>query len=292
MYRDTIAKFAGAGAHKAQSVRRSPVAFLVGAAMAGAYIGFGDIIMFTVGAHADPAWSHLVMGSVFAAALTIVIFAGSELFTGTAMYMSFALLEGSSNVRDTLLVWIVCWIGNLVGAVVLAELLHLAGGGTLLNDGSAEFFSVVSAKINASGLELFVRGLLCNWLVCLAIWMCGRTDNDAAKIALIFWPIMIFVAAGFEHSVANMFTFATALLGEHPAGVTLAGAAHNLFWVTCGNIIGGMIMMGAGYWIQEHGIGHEGHATVTGTASPTPGPPSGMSTPAASHGLKARGVVA
>jgi hypothetical protein len=70
------------------------------------------------------------------------------------------------------------------------------------------------------------------------------------------------------------------------------GAAHNLFWVTCGNLIGGMIMMGAGYWIQEHGIGHEGHATVTGTASPLPSPRSGMPTPAASHGLKAPELVA
>lgn len=253
MYRDTIAKYAESGAHKAGMVRAHLLSFLIGSALAGAYIGFGDIFMFTVGAHADPSWSHLVMGAVFASALTIVVFAGSELFTGTAMYMPFAVLRGDSSIGDMVRVWIACWVGNLAGAVVLAALLHMAGGGVLLTDGSSEFFAVVAAKAAAPGYELFARGLLCNWLVCLAIWMCGRTENDAAKIALIFWPIAIFVACGFEHSVANMFVFALALLGEHPETVTFEGAVHNLVWVTLGNLAGGGLMVGLGYWLQERG---------------------------------------
>ena len=264
MYRDTIAKYAESGAHKAGMVRAHLLSFLIGSALAGAYIGFGDIFMFTVGAHADPSWSHLVMGAVFASALTIVVFAGSELFTGTAMYMPFAVLRGDSSVADMLRVWIACWVGNLVGAVVLAALLHMAGGGVLLTDGSSEFFAVVVAKMAAPGYELFARGLLCNWLVCLAIWMCGRTENDAAKIALIFWPIAIFVACGFEHSVANMFVFALALLGEHPGTVTFAGAVHNLLWVTLGNLAGGGLMVGLGYWLQERGTDRKAEAAVPG----------------------------
>jgi nitrite transporter NirC len=271
LYRDTIAKYAEAGAHKAVMARLHLFSFLVGSALAGAYIGFGDIFMFTVGAHADPAWAHLVMGAVFASALTIVIFAGSELFTGTAMYMPFAVLRGSSSTLDLLLVWVMCWLGNLVGAIVLAALLHMAGGGTLLTDGSSEFFTVVAAKMAAPGYELFARGLLCNWLVCLAIWMCGRTENDAAKIALIFWPIAIFVACGFEHSVANMFVFALALLGEHPDTVSFGGAVHNLLWVTLGNLVGGGLMVGLGYWVQERGSGHEADA-VAGAPGAAPRP--------------------
>ncbi|OWJ68974.1 formate/nitrite transporter family protein [Inquilinus limosus] len=267
MYRDTIARYAEAGAHKAGMVRAHLMAFLIGSALAGAYIGFGDIFMFTVGAHADPSWSHLAMGAVFASALTIVVFAGSELFTGTAMYMPFAVLRGDSGVGDMLRVWIACWVGNLVGAVVLAALLHMAGGGVLLTDGSSEFFAVVAAKIAAPGYELFARGLLCNWLVCLAIWMCGRTENDAAKIALIFWPIAIFVACGFEHSVANMFVFALALLGEHPETITLEGAAHNLAWVTLGNLAGGGLMVGLGYWLQERGVDRQAEAAIPAPAA-------------------------
>jgi nitrite transporter NirC len=256
MYQDSIDHFAQSGEEKAEEVRSHFPAFLIGAAMAGAYIGFGDIIMFTAGAHADPAWAHLVMGVVFSSALTIVVFAGSELFTGTAMYMPLAVLTRRSRVADMLLVWIAAWIGNLIGAVVLAGLFHLAGGGVLLGDGSQAFFSIVSAKMSAGSLELLARGILCNWLVCLAIWMAGRTENAAAKIMLIFWPITIFVAAGYEHSVANMFTFSMALMGEHPANITLAAAVHNLIWVTLGNLIGGAVFMALGYWLQVHGTGH------------------------------------
>lgn len=256
MYEDSITGFAESGAHKAQVVRKQLFAFLTGAAMAGAYIGFGDILMFTVSAHVDPAWSHLVMGAVFSSALTIVVFAGSELFTGTAMYMPLAFLMGRSGIADVFLVWCSAWLGNLVGAVLLAALFHMAGGGVLLGDGSAAFFAAVSAKMSAGSTELFARGILCNWLVCLAIWMAGRTENAAAKIMLIFWPITIFVAAGYEHSVANMFTFSMALLGEHPANVTISGAVHNLVWVTLGNLVGGSVFMALGYWVQFRSSGH------------------------------------
>jgi nitrite transporter NirC len=129
MYADSIDKFAEVGAHKVSAIVRSPLAFLIGAAMAGAYIGFGDILMFSVGAHVDPAYVHLIMGAVFACALTIVIFAGSDLFTGTAMYMPLAVFRGETGIGGMVLVWIVCWIGNLIGAVVLAAILHAAGGG-------------------------------------------------------------------------------------------------------------------------------------------------------------------
>ncbi|QFY62566.1 nitrite transporter NirC (plasmid) [Rhizobium grahamii] len=256
MYQDSISDFAQSGEHKALVARTQFFAFLIGAAMAGAYIGFGDILMFTVGAHVDAAWAHLVMGVVFSSALTIVVFAGSELFTGTAMYMPLAVLTRRARLSDVLLVWCSTWVGNLIGALALAGLFHLAGGGVLLGDGSASFFSAVAAKMSATSLELFARGILCNWLVCLAIWMAGRTDNAAAKIMLIFWPITIFVAAGYEHSVANMFTFSMALLGDHPANVTIAGAVHNLIWVTLGNLVGGSVFMALGYWVQFHGTGH------------------------------------
>jgi len=259
MYIETMTKFAEAGSHKAEMVNNQLSGFFIGAILAGAYIGFGDIVMFTVGAHLDQAWSHLVMGAVFASALTIVVFAGSELFTGTAMYMSFALFQRRVSTADVLKVWTACWIGNLAGAILLAAVFRAAGGGVLLGDGSAPFYAAVVTKMSASPLVLLAKGFLANWLVCLAIWMCGRTENDAAKIALIFWPIMIFVAAGFEHSVANQFTFALALMGNAPDGVSVSGALYNLSMVTIGNLLGGVVMLGFAYKAQEFGVGHEGH---------------------------------
>jgi nitrite transporter NirC len=267
MYADSIDKFAKIGAHKASAIVRSPLAFLIGAAMAGAYIGFGDILMFSVGSHVNQAYMHLIMGAVFACALTIVVFAGSDLFTGTAMYMPFAVFRGETGVGGMVLVWAVCWIGNLIGAVVLAAILHAAGGGVLLTDGSEVFFKVVEAKMAAPAVQLFAKGLLCNWLVCLAIWMAARTDSDAAKLGLIFWPVFAFVASGFEHSVANMFVFALALISEHPANITFAGAVHNELSVTLGNLAGGGIFMGLGYWLQEGGIGHPSNARIPATGN-------------------------
>jgi nitrite transporter len=266
MYSDSIDKFSKSGAHKVSTIAGSPLAFLVGAAMAGAYIGFGDILMFSVGVHVDPAYVHLIMGAVFACALTIVVFAGSELFTGTAMYMALAVFRGESGIGGMALVWVVCWVGNLIGAVVLAALLHAAGGGVLLTDGSDVFFKAVLAKMTTAGLALFSKGLLCNWLVCLAIWMAARTNNDGAKLGLIFWPVFTFVACGFEHSVANMFVFALALLGKHPENITLAGAIHNEIFVTLGNLAGGGIFVGLGYWLQEEGVGYPSKSSLPAAA--------------------------
>jgi nitrite transporter len=255
MYADNIDEFAKVGAHKVSMIIRSPLAFLIGAAMAGAYIGFGDILMFSVGSHVDPAYAHLTMGAVFACALTIVVFAGSNLFTGTAMYLPLAALRGETGIGGMVLVWVVCWIGNLI-PVILAAILHAGGGGVLLTDGSGLFFKAVIGKMTTPGTQLFAKGLLCNWLVCLAIWMAARTNNDSAKLGLIFWPVFAFVASGFEHCVANMFVFTLALMAAHPAEITLAGAIHNEVFVTLGNLVGGAIFMSLGYWLQEGGSGH------------------------------------
>jgi nitrite transporter NirC len=266
MYTESIDKFAQTGAAKIKMIVGSPVAYLVGAAMAGVYIGFGDILMFSVGAHVDPAYAHLIMGAVFACALTFVVFAGSELFTGTAMYMPLAVLRKESSASGMLLVWVVCWIGNLIGATVLAYLLHMAGGGVLLTDGSPAFFKAVEAKMSAPGSVLFAKGLLCNWLVCLAIWMAARTSSDSAKLIVIFWAIFAFVASGFEHSVANMFVFALALMADHPVDITLAGAVHNEVFVTLGNLVGGAVFMALAYWLQLGASGHPAKSSVTAAA--------------------------
>jgi nitrite transporter NirC len=251
MFDATIEQLADAGAHKAGQVKSSLLPFFIGSAMAGAYVGFGAILMFTVGAHADIGWSRLMMGAVFAVGLTIITFAGAHLFTGYTMLMALAWLRKKASLRQVIAVLAVCWAGNLAGAVLLAVMLKLGGGGALLTDGAELFFKTAANKINAPGAELVFRGILCNWLVCLTVWMCARTKSDGAKLGLIFWPVMMFAACGFEHSVANMFTFALALLSPHPESVNMGGALANLGWVTLGNTIGGMIMVGAGYWAQS-----------------------------------------
>jgi nitrite transporter NirC len=108
--------------------------------------------------------------------------------------------------------------------------------------------TVATSKMTASELSLFARGILCNWLVCLAIWMCGRMQSDAAKCIAIFWCLFGFIGSGFEHSIANMTLMLIALFSPHPDTVTWGGFAYNMFWVTLGNAVAGSLFMATGYW--------------------------------------------
>jgi nitrite transporter NirC len=179
------------------------------------------------------------MGACFGIALTLVIFAGSDLFTGHTLFMTVGLARGTSSWGALGRNWMMSWAGNLCGSVLLAIVFWLAGGGQVLKQGADLIYNASAAKMSAAPIALLARAALCNWLVCLAIWTSARATSDAAKCILIWWCLFAFIACGFEHSVANMTVFAVALLGDHPASVSLGGAAYNLLWVTLGNIVGG-----------------------------------------------------
>ncbi len=247
MYTDTIDHFADIAEKKAALLKNAPASFFIGSMMAGAYVGLGIILIFTLGAFVDPSVRKLVMGGAFGIALTLVVFAGSELFTGHTMFMTIGWLRGKSNGRDLMAVWSVSWLGNLAGALLLG-LVYYAGQGALMGAGSDLLNGVAAAKMGKSAIQLVALGILCNWLVCLALWMSARVRSDAAKCIIIFWCLLAFIASGYEHSVANMTIFVIALLGEHPDTVSLAGMGYNLFWVTLGNIIAGALFMAVAYW--------------------------------------------
>src|SRR3989304_7422446 len=136
MYLDTIQKFAVTAEHKAAAVRASMPAFFVAAMMAGAYVGLGIILIFSVGAKVDPAYQKLIMGASFGIALTLVVFAGSELYTGHTMIMPIGWLCRKVGLADIGRVWTIGWIGNLAGAILLALIFVAGGGGFLLSDGA------------------------------------------------------------------------------------------------------------------------------------------------------------
>jgi len=247
MFAKTLDDFAAIAAAKAAFSRDRPLAFFVSAMMAGAYVGIGIILIFTLGQQVDPALRSLVMGACFGIALTLVVFAGSDLFTGHTMFMTIGLARGAVDGAALVRTWVLTWFGNLAGAVLLALVFWFGGGGQILKDGADLIFAASAAKMGASAIALVARGALCNWLVCLALWTSQRATSDAAKCILIWWCLFAFIAAGFEHSIANMTVFAVALLGNHPATVSLAGAAYNLLWVTIGNVIGGAVFVAGGY---------------------------------------------
>ncbi len=244
---ETLEEFAGLARTKSMVLGANPLGFLVSAMFAGAYVGIGIILIFSVGQPIDAALRPLVMGASFGIALTLVIFAGSELFTGHTMYMTIGYLRRTVSLSDLAKTWTASWIGNLAGSVVLAALFVAGGGGYILKPGATLIFDVATYKMNSEPVALFARAMLCNWLVCLAVWTAARTNSDTAKCILIFWCLFAFIASGFEHSVANMTLFTVALLADHPSTVTWSGMAHNLFWVTLGNTVSGAIVMACGY---------------------------------------------
>jgi nitrite transporter len=251
MFIETVDQFAKTAVAKAAFLRDSPLGFTISSMMAGAYVGLGIILIFCVGNALDPSIRPIVMGASFGIALTLVIFAGSDLFTGHTMFMTHGWLQGRTSLRELAGCWSVSWSGNLLGAALLAALFVAGGGGPALlglAGKSPLIVTVAAAKMNAPAIELIARAILCNWLVCLAIWTSARMTNDTAKCIAIFWCLYAFIASGFEHSVANMTLLSIALLIDHPTSVSLAGLGWNLLWVTIGNAIAGAGIMGVGYW--------------------------------------------
>jgi nitrite transporter NirC len=251
MYLDTVDALANTAVAKAAFLKRSPGGFFVSSMMAGAFVGLGIILIFSLGSDVDPAYRSIVMGATFGVALTLVIFAGSDLFTGHTMFMTHGVLRKRVGIGDLAACWTVSWIGNLAGCIALALVFVWGGGGAMLHSKSQWLMTVATAKETAPVLSLVARATLCNWLVCLAIWTSARTTNDAAKCILIWWCLFAFIGSGYEHSIANMTLLLVALLGDHPATVTWGGLVYNLIWVTIGNIIAGAGIMGLGYWYMS-----------------------------------------
>jgi len=246
MFTDTLNKSAANAARIVRTAQESPLAFWISSAMAGAYVGLAIILIFTLGNLVDPALRPLVMGATFGIALTLVIVAGSELFTGHTMFLTIGVKAGSISQGQLWCVLPQTWLGNLVGSVAVALIYYFAAG-PLLPNANSLIHAAALAKTAQPAMALFFKGALCNWLVCLAIWMALRTEG-AAKMIAIWWCLLAFIASGFEHSVANMTVFALSWFGQHNESLTLGGIGHNLLWVTLGNMLSGMVFMGLGYW--------------------------------------------
>lgn len=178
MFTDTINKCAANAARIARLSANNPLGFWVSSAMAGAYVGLGIILIFTLGNLLDPSVRPLVMGATFGIALTLVIIAGSELFTGHTMFLTLGVKAGTISHGQMWAILPQTWLGNLVGSVFVA-LLYSWGGGSLLPVDTSIVHSVALAKTTAPATVLFFKGALCNWLVCLAIWMAIRTEGTA-----------------------------------------------------------------------------------------------------------------
>lgn len=206
------------------------------ALLAGAFIGFGAAFWCLAMAGADPGFGpqRVLGGMVFSLGLILVVVGGAELFTGNAL-MVMAAVDRRIGLAALGRNWGVVYLGNLAGAVGLALAFGVSG---LLDGPMGETAArAASAKAALGPVEAFVRGALCNALVCLAVWLSFAARSATDKILGVLWPVTAFVALGLEHSVANMFLFPAGIWAG--ADVSPASIVGNLFWVTLGNIIGG-----------------------------------------------------
>ena len=244
---EALDEAAALAADKATAVRHLP-RYLWSSMLAGAYVGVAVVLLVSVSAPlvagGSPA-AKLVQGAVFGIALTLVVFAGAELFTGNVMYMFQGLVARTVKVGDVVAVGLASLIGNLAGSIGFAALVH--GGGTLTGPGAKLIDTVTASKVALAGPQLLWRSVLCNMLVCLALWMAGRTRSDAAKLVVLWWALLAFIASGFEHSIANMTIFGLAIFH---GTATVGELARNLLWTVPGNVLGGGVLIGLGYsWL-------------------------------------------
>jgi nitrite transporter len=251
MFMDVVEKMSSAGKTKEVLLKTSKGRYLVSAALAGFFVGIGVIVSNTVGgtlSAAEVPYVRMAVGASFAVALSLVLMCGAELYTGNNVIMTIASLNKRVSWITSINVWIYGFIGNLLGSLVIAFIYARTG----LNEGAVGNFIIKAseAKMALSPEALIMRGILCNIMVCLAIWCYFKLQSEAAKLIIIFWCLFTFVTSGFEHSVANMTLFAIALLNPASSGanLSLGGYVYNVALSSVGNLIGGIVFVGLAYW--------------------------------------------
>ena len=218
--------------------------------MGGCYIGFGGLLSTIVSgtcpgvAASNPGLQKFIFAACFPVNLLLILLSGGQLFTGNSAAVPAALFEGMLDFKDLVKSWSVSYIGNIIGSLIFAWLAQYTG---LLHGGAGQMaIATVMKKTSAGFVPTLVKGIMCNWLVCMAVYLAGACSDLGGKMVGIWFPIFTFVSIGLEHSVANMFLLPLGILAG--ADVTFYQAfVKNLVPVTIGNAIAGALIVGAGY---------------------------------------------
>ncbi|GGE30977.1 putative transporter YrhG [Pullulanibacillus camelliae] len=218
--------------------------------LGGAFISVGFLLDIRVTAGMPPAiWSSFASflgAAVFPVGLVLVLLAGGELLTGNMLAVAMALFSRKIGINKLIINWVIITITNFIGAICVAYFFgHVVG----LTEG-APFFdktvAIAAGKLNETFMQAFISAIGCNWLVCLAVWLCYGSTDMISKIVAIWFPIMAFVAIGFQHVVANMFVIPAAIFAGQ---FTWGDYLNNFVPVFLGNIAGGSLFVGGIYWL-------------------------------------------
>lgn len=232
--------------------------------LAGAFIAMGGFAA-AVASHSisNVSVSKFMAGAVFPVGLILVIICGGELFTGNSLMIT-GILEKKISLKAMLKNWIIVYLGNFLGALLIVGLLYLSGSFDI-NGGKLGGYAlkVAYTKGSLTAVKALSSGILCNFMVSLAVWGAYAAKDIVGKIFMIWFPIMAFIVGGFEHCVANMYYLFAGLLSKGNniyiaasglkfsaiSAINISNIFHNLLWVTIGNIVGGSILVGSLYWI-------------------------------------------
>lgn len=239
--RKYVEKAVASGEAKLHLLTSDPARYLVRSVLAGMYLSIVVYVYWSLlnNLAADP-FGKVAASGFFGVGLAMIVLTNTELFTSNNLYLAISSYEGHTTWRDTLMLWVVCYLGNLGGALIVAGLLYASG---LLGELPANhaLYAGAAHKVHETAMEIFVRGILANWVVCLAVRVALRCQEEVAKILVLLLVVFMFLYFGGEHSIANMGTFAMALFGH--GTITVPDALYNLAFATLGNIIGGVLFM-------------------------------------------------
>lgn len=249
MFQSEFQSVCNAGSAKIDFLKKNPPGYFVSTLMAGMFISFGSFVSMTVGGYLTASGStatKLLSALCFAAALSLVIMAGSELFTGNNFVLAASAMRKKITWAEAAKCWLICFLGNLIGSWICVGAYQLSGLASV--EATAQYFANVSAaKISLSPLEMTVRAIFCNILVCLAVWCGIKMKSESGKLIMIIWCIIVFMVCGFEHSVANMSILGVGLLNPMDQVITVGGYIKDLFFVTLGNMIGAIFFVAFPY---------------------------------------------
>ncbi len=234
-----------------------PKVLLLGV-LGGAYIAFGALLSVMIGygfpgvAASNPAMVKLLMGATFPIGLIAIVLAGGELFTGCCAYFVPNVLSGKQRWQTMASYCAIIWLANFIGALIVGYFLTYLTNLSHYAPTIDGFYAIAEAKSSNSFVVTMFKGVGANWLVCLAVWLGMASKSVVGKIVGIWFPVMTFVAIGYEHSIANMFFLPVAMLEGFELSIVEL-FTKNLIAATLGNIIGGSLAVGAAYWyLYDH----------------------------------------
>jgi nitrite transporter NirC len=248
MFQEEYSMLAKAAESKSKFLKNNPVGYWVAAMLAGMYVGFGILLIFSAGGMiSSQPYVKIIMGVSFGIALSLVVMAGAELFTGNNLVMAGGVFSGTVTLADAGKLWVVSLLGNWAGSILLALIFWGAG---LAKGPVGEFMAnAAAAKMAIPLIPLFLRAVLCNILVCLAIWCGFRCKSESGKLIMVFWCLFAFITSGYEHSIANMTLLTVGILSPGGAAVSLSGYFYNILVVTLGNMAGGILFTAVPYYL-------------------------------------------